>query len=131
MAEAISTRRGVLGAMAGVTLAAAAGVSALPARGANRSEWEAALARHRAAWEKLERHPVHGMLHTDPGYGAAYADEMECVRQLVAATAAVRATPAPDLKAVVEKLQFHLEVSEDEDGLIEAAIVDIRRLEAN
>ena len=124
-----TTRRGIIGAMAALPLL---GAVAMPAHAsAGRSAWQAALDQHAAAWNRLNEHPVHDMLLDHPDYPAATADESVCVQACMETEAAIQAMPAPDYRAVIEKLELHVRnYGEDSEGFVEAAIADLKRLAA-
>ena len=124
------TRRGILGAIAAAPIAVgfSASVSAAPAP-VDRTAWQSLVDQHAIAWKRLNDHPIHDMLIDSPGYAEANEDESVCIQACMTTERAIQAAPAPDLQAVLEKLELHLRnYGEDSDGFVTSAVADLSRL---
>jgi hypothetical protein len=143
MADVISTRRGILGAIAGVPVVAAFGTIPLPAFG---GDWQATLASLTNAkareesydarvFAEVRRHPV-GSVERNSAANAVPSKTWERSEALtdnrIAKEDAMIAAPAPHLSAVIYKIEYARERwAESEDWPADwwhSVMTDLRRL---
>lgn len=99
---------------------------ALVTNQADRSGWEAAVAKYRSAGTALTNHPYGKALPTDRNYTALEADHANYVSAATGSLKAMLATPSPDCGALRDKLSIYTaEMGADEE--LASVFADVER----
>jgi hypothetical protein len=125
-----TSRRNVVAAIAVAPIALT--IPTLAAAG-NRAQFEALFAEHQAIRAQWNAHPFSSMLHTDPGYDLLEAEDKALMYRDSDARDAIIAFPAPDHRAIIQKLDFitaewMMDGSEASNEYLAAIKADVQRL---